>query len=250
MPLVAYFVAMGLQSDIGAGLIVAACVPCTLASAAVWTRKGGGDETVPILVTLITNGLCFVTASFWLQLLLGKTTQIPVGSMVSELLLTVLLPITIAQLLNANATIHHWAVTHKLRLNLYCQLGILTMVLIGGAQIGLRWNSQSSELGIPVLIAQVAIIAVLFHLAIVCVGWWLASLLGFGRKDKIAVSIAGSQKTLMVGLQLSIDCGASILPMVAYHVMQLIADSYLVMWWSRSKKEPSPSSNPSNVPKA
>jgi solute carrier family 10 (sodium/bile acid cotransporter), member 7 len=235
MPVAAALIASQLDKSFAGGLIVAACVPCTLASAAVWTRRGGGDETVPILVTLITNGTCFITAPLWLQLLLGRTTKLPLTEMIVDLLLTVLVPIVAAQVLNSRKSIHAWASRKKHSLSLFCQIGILAMVLIGGTQIGLRWNHAGSIAGLTGMIVQIFVLAVAFHLAMVWLGWTLAKLFYFDREKTVAVSIAGSQKTLMVGLQLSIDCGVSILPMVAYHVMQLIADSYLVQWWNTNQ---------------
>ena len=51
--------------------------------------------------------------------------------------------------------------------------------------------------------------------------------LGLVRPDQIAVGIAGSQKTLMVGLQVGMDLHVSILPMVVYHVGQLFLDTVI-----------------------
>ena len=50
-------------------MIVAATAPCTLASAAVWTRRAGGNDAVAILVTFITNATCFLVTPFWLILM-------------------------------------------------------------------------------------------------------------------------------------------------------------------------------------
>ena len=44
-----------LPPELAIGVIVAATVPCTLATAAVWTRRAGGNDAVAFLVTMITN---------------------------------------------------------------------------------------------------------------------------------------------------------------------------------------------------
>jgi sodium/bile acid cotransporter 7 len=54
-----------------------------------------------------------------------------------------------------------------------------------------------------------------------------AAYLGFSREDRIAVGIAGSQKTLMVGLQMGLEIKLSILPIVVYHVGQLLLDTII-----------------------
>ena len=44
----------------------------------------------------------------------------------------------------------------------------------------------------------------------------------------VAVGFAGSQKTLMVGLTIALQFGGlTILPMLAYHVLQLLIDTLL-----------------------
>jgi len=50
---------------------------------------------------------------------------------------------------------------------------------------------------------------------------------GLPREDWIAVGIAGSQKTLMIGLvmALALDLGIGMLPMIGYHAVQLIIDT-------------------------
>ncbi|MDP7304159.1 MAG: bile acid:sodium symporter, partial [Pirellulaceae bacterium] len=45
--------------------------------------------------------------------------------------------------------------------------------------------------------------------------------------DQIAVAFASSQKTLMVGLLMAMSLQVSILPMVTYHVMQLLIDTLI-----------------------
>ena len=63
------------------------------------------------------------------------------------------------------------------------------------------------------------------HTAMLCVGVYLAKAARFSREDQIAVAFAGSQKTLMVGLQVGMELGFTILPMVTYHVFQLLIDT-------------------------
>jgi sodium/bile acid cotransporter 7 len=61
--------------------------------------------------------------------------------------------------------------------------------------------------------------------------FWLAVSLGracgYPRADQIAMGFAASQKTLTVGLLMAIALNASILPMLAYHILQLFADTLI-----------------------
>ena len=72
------------------------------------------------------------------------------------------------------------------------------------------------------------------HLAAWGIGFWSAGSLGVSRPDQIGVAFAGSQKTLMVGLAIAIEFGGlAVLPMVAYHVEQLLIDTLLADWLRR-----------------
>lgn len=232
LPLLAWlFVQLLSDQDMKRGLLVTAAVPCTLASAAVWTRRAGGDDTVSILVTTITNLTCFITIPFWLYLTIGGelTTedQARLLRMPIRLGLIVVLPMTLAQIVRQSRPIGEWATRRKPWLSFCAQLGILTMVLSGATVCGLKLaDTDVSELsGVP----GMAVVALALHLTTFFIGYKLAALFGFTRPQQIAVGIAGSQKTLMVGLDIAITYvgGLAILPMVVYHIGQLLADTVL-----------------------
>ena len=142
MPLIAWGLSNLLTGDLSVGLVLAAVVPSTMASASVWTRRAGGNDAVALVVTVVTvvtNGICFVVTPFWLLVIL----------------------------------LHG--------------LGLLT-------------------------------------------GLALALAVGIGSSDRIAVAIAGSQETLMVGLYVAIHYfgGLVLIPLVIYHVVQLLMDLSLI----------------------
>ena len=56
----------------------------------------------------------------------------------------------------------------------------------------------------------------------------IAKAIKLPRTDQIAVGFAGSQKTLVIGLSISISLGFSMLPILMYHVMQLVIGTVLV----------------------
>ena len=66
------------------------------------------------------------------------------------------------------------------------------------------------------------------HLAAWFVGYLLGGGCGYSESDRLAIAFAGSQKTLMVGLAIALEFGGlAILPMLAYHVEQLLLDTVL-----------------------
>ena len=54
---------------------------------------------------------------------------------------------------------------------------------------------------------------------------------------QIAIGLSGSQKTLMVGLQIAIDCGVSVIPMITYHLGQLLIDTIVADRWRRGSSK-------------
>lgn len=236
MPIAAWLLGFALPLDLAGGFIVAAAIPCTLASAAVWTRRAGGEDSIAMLVMLITNLTCFFVTPLWLLLLLGQKVELDVGKLISELFLLVLIPSILAQLLRYRfSSVARFATRYKVTLSTIAQIGILLMVLFGSVQMnqssaGIQ-PQPSSRSYLPYI--QSIIAAIVLHLAAVAMGWYAAFGLKFNRREQIGVAISGSQKTLMVGLQVCIDCGVSILPMVLYHISQLLIDTFLADWWAR-----------------
>src|SRR6056297_2999858 len=58
VPLLCFLCMFVLPDALGGGLMVAGLVPCTLASAAIWTRRAGGDDSIALLTTVVTNLAC------------------------------------------------------------------------------------------------------------------------------------------------------------------------------------------------
>ncbi len=233
LPLVAWGVSFLLTGGQGPGLLIAAATPCTVASAAVWTRRAGGNDAVATMVTLITNAICFVVTPLWLIIFLGpdaRSDELEFRSAVLQLGRIVVLPMFAAQLVRLYSPIARWSFRHKLALSIVAQLGLLFMVLSGAIQTGiqLRSNGGSAATTPGLFDFLLMLAAVLFvHISMFYSGLKLAQWCGLPRADQIAVGFSGSQKTLMIGLKVALDLNLSILPMVTYHVAQLLVDTVI-----------------------
>lgn len=228
-----------LQTELAGGLIVACCVPSTLASSAVMTRKAGGDDTVAIFVTILTNLGCVVATPFWLVLLMGEGATLGVVDLVKELALLVVLPIVSVQTVRwISPSFSIWAKEAKGMLSVACQVGILLMVCLGAVQMGDKWDDPGSAAGLSLLsVAAVVVLGLTIHLFSLGLGLYSARATGVRREQAIGVAFSASQKTLMIGINLCIDYGVSILPMIAYHVAQLLVDAFIAEYWSRQGKD-------------
>lgn len=239
MPLMAWALVPLIASELQTGWLIAAAVPCTLASAAVWTRRAGGNDAAAILVTVITNATCFLTTPAWLLLLTNTRTAVKTSDLIWQLAIQVVLPMACGQLVRISSRAAVWATARRAQCGLLAQMGILLMVLVGATQCGLRlasggWSQTLSSSAIVGLVVAVSVL----HLAGLIVGFALAQWLRFTPQDRIAVAISGSQKTLMVGIYIAVEYfgGLAILPMVAYHVSQLVIDTLLADWWVSGRR--------------
>jgi sodium/bile acid cotransporter 7 len=212
-------------SDLAGGMVVAAATPCTLASASVWTRRAGGNDAISMLVTLLTNGTCFLVMPFWIYWQTGEQLDPELlRGTIYKLFFFVVLPITAGQILRVHPTPASWATDQKSLLSGLALVGILIMVLIGSVSMGLR-VSQVGQAIAPLELLGVAVFLTVLHSGVfwsgIAVGRWL----GLPRPEWIPIGFAGSQKTLMIGLTVAITLGFSIVPIIVFHSVQLIVDT-------------------------
>jgi solute carrier family 10 (sodium/bile acid cotransporter), member 7 len=225
IPILLWPLALWVGGDLGMGMLIAGAAPSTLASAAVWSRRAGGDDSIPMVVTIITNGSCFLVMPMWIYLQSGQSVEREIlTKTVLNLLFFVVLPILVAQTMRLNRASGLWASRHKPWLSILAMIGILAMVLIGAVSMGLRMSTQE----VPPTwshLFQVAALMGSVHIIVFWGGMGVAGLLGLPRMQIIAVGFAGSQKTLMTGLSVCISLGVSIVPIILYHSIQLIVDT-------------------------
>jgi solute carrier family 10 (sodium/bile acid cotransporter), member 7 len=239
LPLLAWGASRLLAGELATGVIVAAVAPSTLASAAVWTRRAGGNDAAAILVTLLTNSTCFLTTPLWLSLMTHTQTRLDVAPMIKDLGLLVVTPMALAQLCRLWPVVARTATDAKRFCGTLAQLGILCMVLFGAVKCSTHLaTTHWREVVSPADLAMMIGVVVGLHLAALWIGYGLARSLRMSHGDQMAVAFAGSQKTLMVGLYVAINYfgGLTILPMVAYHVAQLFVDTLIADRWAEPTK--------------
>ena len=226
-PLLAWPLSQFLSDDMAAGLLLAAAAPSTLASAAVWTRRAGGNDSVAMMVTIITNAICFLVTPAWVFWLIGQQiTGFDVSDTIFKLLLFVVLPMAVGQALRVPSGLAQWATNNKPKFSLFAQIGILAMVLLGSIKMGQTLEFASIYMITNQLLLVIVLVSSL-HLALFSMGIYAGRATGQNRENNIAIGFSGSQKTLMVGLSVAVSMGLNIIPIVAYHAMQLIIDTLI-----------------------
>lgn len=204
-----------------AGLMILAALPVTLASAAVWTRSARGNDAVPMVFTALTNGLTFLILPGMLYLTLSRVVEIDPAAMGGRLLTRILLPIVAGQLLRALLPGPAARITGAV--SLIAKLLVLAIVLVAtsGAAEVIRGN--------PVGTALIFLLCAVVHVLGLLVAHRAGRLFKLEREDAIGVLFSGTQKSLYVGVYVVAtffhDLPAALLPLLAYHVMQLVIDT-------------------------
>lgn len=231
LPLLAWPVSMWQQNpDYLLGVIITASVPSTMASASVWTRKAGGNDAVSLLVTILTNGLCFVVTPLCLRAQIGATVSLDTRKLIVDLLIFAMLPILLGQLARLSPPVARIADAFKTALSNSAQVCILIIIFGSALRAGPKIATTSGGLG-PLLVVVASMATI--HLAAIAIAWWGGKMLGLPREDALAAAFAGSQKTLPIGAYLAsrmAEQGASglvVFPILIYHISQLVIDSLI-----------------------
>lgn len=225
IPILAFLAASFLETSSAIGLLVVAATPCTMATAAVWTARAGGNDATALMTTIITNGSCFIVTPTLIWITVGQSQEIPAGDLAMKLLLLVLLPITLGQLLRIPNSLASFATRNKRQMNFLAQIGVLAMVLIGMVSTSRILESESGISFMAIL--RMGVVCLAIHLSAMWIGIVLARWLKMDRREQIAIAFSGSQKTLMVGLLVCLLLEVSPLPMVIYHTIQLVVDTLI-----------------------
>jgi sodium/bile acid cotransporter 7 len=218
------------DADLRLGLLIIASVPCTLASAVLWTWMAGGNGATALLTVLLTTAVSWLATPAWLACGAGATVS-DLPGMMRGLFLVLIVPVGVGQLSRAVRPLARTADRHKTLLDTISRLLVLSIVVKAAVDVHDKLGGQSASLALGGFSAAV-VLCIGTHLAALAGGFWSSRLLNFDRPEQIAVAFSGSQKTLPVSLYL-FDCyfkesyPLALLPILVYHVGQLIVDTVI-----------------------
>jgi sodium/bile acid cotransporter 7 len=219
----------GLGPELRTGLFFLCALPSTVSSSVALTAAARGNVAVAVFNATLSSLLGVVLTPLWLSLVLGTAEQaLPLGSVVLDLVLWLVLPLVVGQLLRP--LLGGWAAAHKTGINVVDRLTILLLVYTSFCDSvkGGVWSSGARPLVISTLVS-VLLLSVALGLT-----WLFGGVFRFGRGERIAALFCGSKKTLASGVPMArLIFGAQpslaliLLPIMIYHPLQLLVGGWL-----------------------
>jgi sodium/bile acid cotransporter 7 len=234
-PLLGWLVSLGLPDTLRAGVLFLSALPSTVSSSVALTAVARGNVAAAIFNASLSSLLGVVLTPLWMRLLLGAAgASLPFGKVVLDLVLYLLLPFALGQMLRPWLREH--AAKHKAVISRVDRGSILLLVYTSFCDSvnGGGWQRQ----GISAALGAFAI-ALLLLLLVLTLTSLAASALGFARPERITAVFCGSKKTLAAGVPMAQlifgagqFAGLVILPLLAYHTLQLVLCSSLAARWA------------------
>ncbi len=237
LPLCCWLVLAPWRETMPEGLLVGfyllAVLPTTVTSCVVFSQLSGGVSSVALFNAVVGNMAGVVLSPTLLILMLGTggpDIDLDPAAIFLKLCLLVVLPFVLGQVLHWITNVEQTAWPRRASLiNSCCLLTIVYLVFSRTFAAG-GWGGQTAA-----IIWPLAVLAPAHGLAL-----GLASLgakaLGWSRAERITVLFCAPQKTLTLGVPLLAACleanrpellGLASLPMIVYHITQLIASGFL-----------------------
>ncbi|MBL9204766.1 MAG: bile acid:sodium symporter [Opitutaceae bacterium] len=219
------------------GIFYLCALPSTVSSSVALTAAAKGNVPAAVFNATLSSLIGVFLTPLWIGLLLKSGGQpMPLGKVILDLVLWLLLPLALGQL--CRPLIGAFVTRHKKRIAVVDRLTILMLVYTSfcdSFQQGI-WSGQSWGM----LVLTVAGAGLLFFVVMMLVGA-ASDALGFNREDRITAVFCGSKKTLASGVPMAQlifgshpGIGLILLPIMIYHPLQLILCGWLAGKWSRT----------------
>jgi sodium/bile acid cotransporter 7 len=225
-----------LSSDLRLGVFYLCALPSTVSSSIAFTAAARGNVPSAVFNATLSGLLGVFLTPLWIGLLLTTAGHaLPLGRVIGDLALWLLLPLALGQA--ARPIIGSFITAHRRRIGLVDRATILLLVYTSFAdsfQQGV-WSEHGFA-----LLAGLSVGAVVLFVGVAALVNRVCCRLGFSTEDRIAAILCGSKKTLASGVPMASlifgahpGLGVILLPIMIYHQLQLVLCAWLVDRWSR-----------------
>ena len=212
-----------LPSALWAGLLLLCVLPSTVQSSIAFTSIARGNVPAALCAATASNLLGIALTPLLAGLLLHTHGGFSVHA-VGDIVVQLLLPFLAGQL--ARPWIGEWAAHNRTLLGFVDRGSILLVVYVAfseGVTQGIWHQIDAASLSV-LLAVDAALLGAVLGLTTL-----ISRVLGFSRRDEIAVVFCGSKKSLASGLPMatvllgSQSAGLIVLPLMLFHQIQLMA---------------------------
>jgi len=227
-----------LPPTVALGLLFLGVLPSTVQSAPAYSSLGGGNVAVSVVAAAVLNILgVFLSAPLFAFAAGGAAPPFD-WSALERLALILLLPFVLGQLAQARAG--HLVREHRLLTTWMDRSSIAIAVYVafsGAVEQGL-WTKMAWHDWAGLVALVIVFLAIGFGGA-----WWLSGALGLERRDRISFLFSGAQKSIALGAPLAsvlfppAVAGLILLPVLTYHLLQLVLSAPLAQRLNRGSPQ-------------
>ncbi|MFE1171100.1 bile acid:sodium symporter family protein [Streptomyces sp. NPDC058773] len=215
------------------GLLFLCLVPSTVQSSIAFTSIARGNVAAAICAGSFSSLVGIVATPLLAGLVLHQGGGFSAGSLLS-IVCRLLLPFLAGQLLRR--WVGTWLTRHKKTLG-HVDRGSILLVVYAAFSAGMVqgiWHQVSAARLLCLLGVEAVLLTVMLAAT-----WYGAKKLGFHRADRIAITFAGSKKSLASGLPMATvlfgaQAGPAALPLMVFHQMQLMVCAVLAKRFAAS----------------
>jgi solute carrier family 10 (sodium/bile acid cotransporter), member 7 len=211
-----------------AGILYAAILPSTVQSAISYSSLAGGNVAASVVGAALSNLAGILLTPLLAAFLLSRAGGFAMDSgVVVKIATMLLLPFALGQA--AQRWLGKWALAQKSLLSIFDRSVILLAVYISfaGAVASGALAQLAGETLLALMLALCVMLAFAFGGAML-----LGGILKLGRPERISLIFAGAHKSIATGAPMAAilfgaDAGLIILPLIFYHIAQLILSAPL-----------------------
>ena len=225
------------------GFLFLTLVPSTVQSSIALTSIARGNVSAAICAGSFSSLVGVVLTPLLAAALTGgrvRGTGGSLGAAVVEILLQLLAPFLAGQLLRRWTA--RFVQRHRRILGLVDRASIVLVVYTAFSEGVARgiWHQITPVQLVVLLGVEAVLLAVML-----CLTWYGAGQLGFGREDRIAIQFAGSKKSLAAGLPMASvlfgpQASLAVLPLMLFHQMQLMVGAVIARSRARDLRPAGP----------
>jgi sodium/bile acid cotransporter 7 len=226
-----------LDGDLRTGLFFLCALPSTVSSSVALTAVARGNVPAALFNATLSSLIGVFVTPLWLTVVRtsGETHGLPIGAVIWDLVVWLLLPLALGQLLRP--WFGRFAARHKAQISRVDRATILLLIYTSfcdSFEAGV-WQGH----GFVSLLTAAGLCALLLAIVMACTAQ-LGRTARLPFEDRIVAIFCGSKKTLASGvpmarLMFGHDPGLSVilLPLMIYHPLQLVVCGWFAARWGR-----------------